>query len=256
MSPALHDALATLALVVVGLASLLLPKYLEARVAQAARGAVDERVGKVLADHAHELDKQLEEFRKALALQQERYSRDYGLFAARRNEVYAETYSLLEKARGLFDPHLSPLSIGPDFSKALGADLMKFAHTDSEVGPAEREELLACLAGEGDLERARGLASELAEKTSLRRAHAAFRDFKNAFVLNGLYYSQQVTEQLALATGVLSTVATWAREVKVLESVDLGTKAAKAAELDDIAADLRHTMRAEMQAGFSQKAST
>lgn len=253
---ALHDALAVAALVAVLLAWRLLPKYLEAKVTEAARGAVDAQVGKVLAEHAHELDKRLEEFRKDLALQQDRYSRDYALFAGRRNEVYAETYGLLEKARGLFAPHLSTITVRPDFSITFGADLISFANSDPDIGPAERETLLDYLKGEGELEQARKFAAETYEKASIRRAQAAFRDFKNACVLNALYYSPPVDGDLTRAVTCLASVAAWAVDTDRLDRVRLETRTAKLAELDGIAADIRRTMRAEMQAGFSQEGGT
>jgi hypothetical protein len=96
---------------VVALVAWLLPKYIERRVTEAARGAVDLAVGRSLADYKLALDKQLEShrhdlttsiegLRQALAIDRERYSREYGLFATKRNELYAETFALLEKARG------------------------------------------------------------------------------------------------------------------------------------------------------------
>lgn len=63
----MENILSIVVLGVVSAATWLLPKYLERRVAEAARGAVDVSVGKTLAEHRHSLDRQLD-----------RSSKDYG----------------------------------------------------------------------------------------------------------------------------------------------------------------------------------
>jgi hypothetical protein len=116
----MEHVLSVVTLGVISLASCLLPKYLERRVAEAARGAVDVSVGETLADHRHSLDVQLEEYRQGLtgqieqlrhglATERERSSKDYGLFVERCNEIFAETYSLFEKARGGCADHFASL---------------------------------------------------------------------------------------------------------------------------------------------------
>jgi hypothetical protein len=260
----LSNALSLVSIAAIILAGWLLPKYLEARVTAAAKGAVDERVGKVLADHRHELDKQLEAhrsslardaeaFKQALALEHDRYSRDYQLFATRRNEVYAETFSLLEQARGRFFPYFSLLTIGltlgPDFSRAGAEDLAGFANSDKDISPAERTELLSCIERDA-LEEARTFAGTLHDRVSLRRAHLAFRDFKNASVLNALYYSPTIDGLLTEANIILGRIAAFALDLERLERVDEGTRGRALTELDKITAKLREAMRSEMKAGF------
>ena len=110
-------ALQLTVLLALWLAVWLLPKYLERRVSEAARGAVDKQVGVALADHQHQLEQQLELVRQSLALTRERHSHDYGLFAARRNEVYAELYGLLERAAGAYGGHFAVISSYREFSR-------------------------------------------------------------------------------------------------------------------------------------------
>ena len=187
--------LSTVAILGIALAAWLLPKYLAARVTEAARGAVDEHVGKALAAHTHELDKRLESHRHALARQADdfrhilaqdmaRYTQDYGLFASRRNEVYAKTYASFERARGGFAPHFSAITIGPKWEDASGPDMLKFGEAE-QVSEAERAELQAYVS-EKHLDQARRFVAVLYERVSLRRAHEAFRAFKNGIVLNAL----------------------------------------------------------------------
>jgi hypothetical protein len=244
------DIVSVLILLAIAAAYRFLPKYIETRVTAAAKGVVDERVGKALAEHRHELDKQLERHRGLLAREEERYSRDYGLFATKRNEVYAATFGDLEKARGLFGPHFSIIRIGPDFSRKAEADLANFATTDPDVGPGERERLLELLKSSARLDEARELAARLYDQASLRRAHAAFRDFKNTVVLNTLYYSPDVDRLIGEAIGVLARMAAWAFDLDHLERQDWEELGKLLSELAEVAARLRDAMRSEMQAGF------
>ena len=82
------EIVAVIQVLAVGVAVWLVPKYIERRVTGAARGAVDLAVGKSLAEH-----------QQVLAKERERYSRDYSLFAAKRNEVYASTFALVEEVK-------------------------------------------------------------------------------------------------------------------------------------------------------------
>lgn len=255
------EALSTLAILAIALASWLLPKYLAARVTEAARGAVDEHVGKALADHAHELDKQLEvhrnalarqadEFRHLLAQETARYSQDYGLFASRRNEVYAETYASFERARGGFAPHFSPITIGPTWDNASGADILKFGRSE-HVSEGERAELSEYVE-KNQLDQARTFAATLYERVSLRQAHEAFRDFKNTIVLNALYYSPDVDRVLTEATTTLARMAAAALDVEHLERLRLEHKEPLLRDTDAMSSRLRGAMRDDMQAGFNR----
>ena len=241
------------------LASWLLPKYLERRVTAAAEGAVQERVGRVLADQRHELDKQLEvhrgalgrdleQFRQTLGLQAERYSQDYALFAARRNQVYAETYALLEKARGLFSPHFSMIVMGPDYSRSGPLDLKRFAASNEHIGDDEKEQLLRLV--DQDLNRARELAKELHEKVGLRAAHIGFRDYKNACVLESLYFSNEVEVVVDDSITKVAALAARSTDLEHLQRIDYDERARLLGEVDAVVTNLRRVMRTEMQAGF------
>jgi len=255
----LNDILAAIVPVAIFLCFWLLPKYLAARVTQAAKGAVDERVGKALAEHQHELDKQLEiyriavlregdAFRQALGLQAARYSQDYALFATKRNEVYAETYAAFERARGGFAPHFSAITMSPDFSHSAAADLDKFRASE-HISEGERAELSDLLQRQ-QLDAARRLADTLYKKVSLRKAHIAFRDFKNVCVLNALYYSREVDRVLQEAISVLARMAAYSIDLDSLERAQYDEKQKLLTQLDAVSGTVRETMRAEMQAGF------
>jgi hypothetical protein len=259
----LSDVVSAVVLAGLVLAAWLLPKYLERRVTAAAQGAVDERVGKVLADHRHDLDKQLEvhrsalsreleEFRQSLGLRAHRFTQDYALFASRRNQVYAEVYALLEKARGMFSPYFSVIRMGPDFSRAGALDLMGFAKTKEHLAERERAELGEL--AENDIGRARELAAELQEKIGLRAAHVAFRDYKNACVLEALYLGPEVDALVNQSIANLAALASRSIDLEHLERVDYNERAGLLRALESTTGALRSAMRTEMQAGFASAA--
>lgn len=237
----------TLSIVVLGVVSAatwLLPKYLERRVAEAARGAVDVSVGKTLAEHRHALDRQLE-----------RSSKDYGLFAERRNEIYAETYTLFEKARGHYAMHFATLTQTRDFSKSGEPDLRHLAKKLDLISEGERSSLTDAL-DMHNLGDARRLANELYKKDSLRTANQAFYAFKSAWVLHALYFSTEVNDVLVEAARTLGLLSVYADELieegkdAQISVKDRRDRAATIDKLDAFATRLRTAMRAEMQRGF------
>lgn len=245
---------------IIALLAWLVPKYVARRVGEAARGAVDISVGKALADHKFGVDKQLESYRSDLALgmenlrqtlafDRERYSQDYGLFASRRNEIYADTFSLLQKAHGGFASTFAKLLSYRDFSESSVPDLRHLADRLELVSANER----ACLkeaidAGSTDL--ARKLANQLNERDELRRANRWFYDFRNACTLNALYFSPDVDVLLSQAIRPLAVLSTIADEIIAEEGVNRRDAYPLVEQLDDLTARIRHTMRDEMQAGF------
>lgn len=256
----MQQLLSLTALVAIWLAAWLLPKYLVSRVTNAARGAVDQQVGKAIAAYTHELDKRLEDHRSALvlslesarqqaALQRERFARDYTLFASRRNEVYAETYSLLEKARGAFSTHFAPISQHQSFERASAVDLASFLANTEFLTEGEKLELKE-LSGQADLTAARRLADVLWGRGVLRRALGRFSDFRVAWVLYALYYSREVDALLKEAIGQFAVLDTLAEELLADRKVTYQERKPPFEELGRITIRIRDSMREEMQSGF------
>lgn len=246
---------------VVLLIAWLLPRYIERRVTEAARGAVDVSVGKALADYRLGVDKQLEGYkttlatgveslRQTLALDRERYSRDYGLFATKRNEVYAETFSLLEKTRGGFASRFAKRRSYGDFSRSPAVDLRHLAERLELVSASERQSLKDAVDAE-DLDRARTLASTMNERDELRRANRAFYDFRNSCTLNALYFSPAVDGLLIQVMQPLALLSTIADEVIYGEMVSPRDGHDQAMSVDSFTSQVRNAMRDEMKAGFT-----
>ena len=240
-----------------------LPKYLETRVTEAARGSVDVSVGKKLSEyqlaidkqlesHRHELSAGLENVRQSYSLDRERYSRDYGLFATRRNEVYAESFALFEKARGAYGKKFAKLLSFQDFSRSPAADLARLADRLELVSEGERLQLRSHLEA-GDLEQARTHAGVIYERDELRRANRSFSDFRNACALNALYFSTEVLETVRSATRPLATLSVNSDAI-IANSEEQGLNGyAEVAELDALSVRLRDLMRGEMHSGFNPK---
>lgn len=259
----MEHVLSVVALGAIALASWLLPKYLERRVAEAARGAVDVSVGKTLADHRHSLDRQLEEYRlgltgqieqlrHALAGERDRSSKDYGLFAERRNQVYAETYSLFEKARGGFAGHFATLIQTREFKGASEPDLRHLTKSLELITEGERDSLSGALSMH-QLDKAGQIATVLFERDSLRRANQAFYEFKRAWVLHALYFSSQVSDVLGEAIQTLAPLSVFADELieeggrDRITTKDRRRRADLVEKLDSLSPRLRNAMRGEMQ---------
>lgn len=247
--------------VAIALASWLLPKYLEKRVTEAARGAVDVSVGKVLTDYKLGVDVQLERYRaglaseletlrQTLAYDRERYSRDYGLFAAKRNEVYAEAYSQLERARGGYGSRFAKIQSHRDFSRSPAADLKHVAERLELISEGERAALEQEIDA-GRLDAARMIATSLNEKDELRRANRSFIEFKNSCVLNALYVSLQLNELLTDAIQAMAMLSVYADEIIDGESVSYKDTGPHYAKVEKALAQIRVAMREEMHAGFN-----
>jgi len=259
------DILSFITVLALFLAFWLLPKYLERRVGEAARGAVDKSVGTALAEHRHSLDKQLEDHRallaaqsesvrQALAIQRERYARDYGLFAERRNAVFAEVFGLYEQARGNFARHFASLIVSQDLGSASYADLCALTGELEQITAGERASLQSALT-QGDLEPARKIATKLVDRDGLRRANVSFQLFKNASVLHALYFTPALDATLKRAIDILAKLSIFADEA-ISGEHPRGSNRRHCSdlvrELDSISSQLRSEMRAEMQGGFAQ----
>lgn len=240
------NVLAVAALAAVIAAARLLPKYLERRVAEAARGAVDVSVGKTL-----------ETLRHSLASERERNSKDYSLFAESRNRVYAETYSLFQKSFGHYADHFASVTSYTDFRGSPADDLRQLAKALEPLSESERKAFRELI--DTDLEASQRMANALSERASLRTANRAFAEFRNAAILHALYFSTALDAVLATAIKTLAPLSFYAQEL-----IDEGEPArASVAEyrerallidkVDAIGAELRTLMRAEMQAGFQSR---
>lgn len=253
--------LAALQLVVLPLILWLGLRWLERRVVESARGTVEVAVGKALTEHKHLLDKQLAEHtalisrelegvKQSLALTRERYAKDYGLFAERRNQIYSETYSLLEVAHGALAAHFGLVTEDRVFDRSPAADLRHLAKRLTQISEAEREQLNHHISA-NELVRAGELGTTLFKKDALRNAQIAGRAFRNASVLHSLYFSPAVEEILEKARLPVSMLEIYADEAIDGESPPRKEAAERVKELKSVCVQLRDTMRAEMQAGFS-----
>jgi hypothetical protein len=198
-----------------------------------------------------ELTRQLEGVRQGLALNHERYSRDYALFATRRNEVYAETYGLLERARGAYGAHFARLLITRDFRESDAADIRRLAKNLKYIIDSEREQLTGLLDTPGQLRDAGELATRLYERNGLRAAQRAFRFFGNAAVLHSLYFSSAVEQALETTRHTLAALSTFADErIEDREPREYRKSSEAMEDLDRHANNLRRLMQREMREGF------
>ncbi|MBK6488511.1 MAG: hypothetical protein IPF98_17035 [Gemmatimonadetes bacterium] len=204
----------------------------------AARGAVDEKVGKAS-----------KSFRQELALSRERYSRDYQLFASKRNDVYAELYGHLENAGGHTAQLLQTIRIGPDFTRADPRDLRRYVESADDMLQSERASVLAELDAD-DREAAIDKLQRLEEPYLTRRAEKAWNEAKNFWIVHSLFLSEVVEAQMHRLNQLFAGISA------ELRFPDEGRVAHEKRErmLTDMRAgltDLRLLMREEMQAGFS-----
>jgi hypothetical protein len=265
----METILSIISTLAVSLASILLPKYLSKRVEEAARGAVDLSVGRELAEHRLTLDKQLEDYRTdinrqlevvrhSFASERERYSKDYGLFAESRNKVYAETYASFEAVRGAYHQHFAVVTETTDFSRSPAEDLRHTLASLTQISQSERSALLTQI--ENDVSAARATTNLLFVRSSLREANQKFIEFKNAWVLNALYFSPVLNAKLSEAMKPLVSLHFAADEM--IEANIRGRRLASGykdrselvKQLASLSEQMRDTMRAEMQAGFQNSA--
>jgi hypothetical protein len=207
-----------------------------------------ETTDKALADYKHTQDQILAQINAG----HQRRVQEFGLFAQRRNEVYAETYSLFEKARGGYASHFAHLIETRDFSRSPEADLRNLAKTLTRISESERETLVHALDGER-LADARRIANELFERDSLRDANRAFYEFKSAWVLHALYFSPIVSEILAEGAQTLGLLSIFADEVieegrrSQAGGSDRRSRAEQIGKSDQLSVRLRTAMQAEMR---------
>ena len=232
------------AVIFIGLPLLLL--FARERVKNLARETTD----KALADYKHTQDQILAQINAG----HQRRVQEFGLFAQRRNEVYAEAYSLFEKARGGYAQHFASLIQTREFNRSPEADLRHLASSLEQITEGERESLLDAINTHRGND-ARQLANELYERDSLRRANQAFYAFKGAWVLHALYFSSEVSDVLLEAAQTLGLLSVFADEViearrgERLPVEDRRNRSEQVNKLDALAPRLRKAMRAEMEPG-------
>lgn len=220
----------------------LLTLYIAERVKQAARGAVDESVGRALNEQRHDFERRLEELR----LERDRLAQDFGLFASKRNEVYVEVYSHFTKTVDLYHSVVG-------FSEGYAFDSFEREQVESylliEVDlPADRQTRLLDLWDRDRGEAVRAL-NQLQHETRRRKAESTFREAKNVAVLNELYFSVDVDTALhALAHAIAAVV------VRVWRP-DERTGGQDAWEAQQVAEarrnDLKQIMQTELRRGFA-----
>jgi hypothetical protein len=112
-----------------------------------------------------------------MALDRERYARDYSLFATKRNEVYADTFGLLEKAHGAYSAKFDSLRAYRDYSRSSIADLRNVAKRLELVCDSERQGLIEAIDSDS-IDTARARANALNEHDEFRRANWCFYEFR------------------------------------------------------------------------------
>lgn len=222
----------------------MLPKYLERRVTEAARGAVDVAVGKALAEHG-----------QILAKERERFSRDYGLFAEKRNAVYAEAYSLLTHALGSYAPYFRRgLTSHPDFNSTPERELHAFVLELEFVSESERRDVSTLLTR--DLAQGRKALEALHRKSALRQANSKFTEFKNWVVLNALYFDREVEAAIDAVLRPMALLSIHASELIAGDDIPYRERTKAFDEAEQASTGLRELMRMEMRAGFLSKEQT
>lgn len=219
----------------------LITLYITEKVKQAARGAVDESVGKALNEQRHEFERGLEEVR----LERDRLAQDFGLFASKRNEVYAEVYSHFTKTVGRLHSVVG-FSEGYSFDKCEREFIERYLMTEADVTDARQTQIL----GLWDRDR-QGAVRELNQvqhDQRRRKAEAAFREAKNAAVLNELYFSPEVDAAIHGITQAIAKIVVRLRGPDDREG-DTAWDAQQAAERD--LNELKGIMQVEMRRGFT-----
>lgn len=181
--------------VLVGLAIL----YLTERVKHSARGAVDAAVGKALAEHGHELKKRLE----TLRLDHARIAQDFGLFASKRNDVYAGIYAAFSKSVGWLHSVVGVTTM-PDFTTAEPEAVSDYLTNEAKITTARKESVLELWTRD----REAGGRELYQIETERRReeANEAFNEAKNAAALNELYLSPEVARTVDAAIKAIARV--------------------------------------------------
>lgn len=221
----------------------LLPKYLVSRVTNAARGAIDEKVGKAL-----------ELFRSELELSRARYSQDYQLFSTKRNDVYAELYGLLERAAGQAAPLFQMIRIGYLYGQADPRDLRRHVEEREGLLASERDGVIKELEA-GRFDEAVRKLEALEHPWLSRLAEQAWTEAKNYWILHGLFLSPEVDQQMDAVNQLFAQMST---ELRFPErgGIDHVKRAALLASVHGALAALKETMRSEMQAGFASSRSS
>jgi hypothetical protein len=146
--------------------------------------AMDTAVGKALDEQRHQTERALEDVR----LERERASQDFGLFAAKRNTVYAEVYALFVQLDGRLQWAVG-IGYGTDFARSDRDDILRYLREQVKLS----EQRITAILELWDRDRSAG-ASQLSgidRRHRSRLIQRAFGDAKNAVALNELYFSTE-----------------------------------------------------------------
>jgi hypothetical protein len=238
--------------VVLPLAAVLGVRWLVARTEESAKGGVSLAVGKALADHGKAITGEIESLRQALALDKERYSKDYALFAEQRNAIYASTLRAFELARGAFGDRFGGVTRSTVFDSRHIPDVRALLKTGLKYTSAVERERLSGLLKNELWEEAAKCATELLEHDTLRRANRRFTRLKREWILHSLYFSPEVDQLLEEAMQPFASLSVQADEKIDGERVDWKRAREWCLELNSIGDKLRTTMRRDMQEGFTR----
>src|SRR5687767_5811873 len=104
-----------------------LAAFLRISLGEVARGAVDQAVGEALNKQRHEFERQLEQ----VGLERDRLAGEHGLFAQKRNEVYAEIFRKFAEAASRAGG-TTGVTAAPDFERWSDDRIEEFL-----LGPAK-----------------------------------------------------------------------------------------------------------------------
>jgi hypothetical protein len=238
--------------VILPLAAALGVRWLVTRTVESAKGGVSLAVGKALADHGKTISAEIESLKQALALDKERFSKDYALFAEQRNAIYANTLRAFELARGAYQDRFGGITRSTAFDNRHIPDVRALLATGLKFTSAVERERLSDLLKREHWDEAAKYATELLERDTLRRANRRFTQLRRAWVLHSLYFSAEVDQLLDESMSPFASLSVQADEKIEGEKVDWKRARDWCLELKTISDKLRLAMRKDMQEGFSR----
>lgn len=238
--------------VLLPLAAVLGVRWLVTRTEESAKGGVSLAVGKALADHDKVITGEIESLKQVLALDKERYSKDYALFAEQRNAIYASTLRAFELARGAYGDRFGGVTRSTVFDSRHIPDVRALLKTGLKYTSAVERERLSDLLKREQWDDAAKCATDLVERDTLRRANRLFTRLKREWILHSLYFSPEVDRLLEEAMHPFASLSVQADEMIDGEKVDWQRSHDWCLELRRIGDKLRAAMRKDMQEGFAR----
>jgi hypothetical protein len=208
--------------------------------------AAGRAVATAMLDHQHELDGKLESTRSELTKAQLRFSHDYSIYAAKRNEVFETAYRLLEDVRGQYWALLGDVRKVRSFSNSALPSIQSAIAGMERLSAEERQSVVDAI-DRGDLAQARELANALWLESATREARGKLWDFKNHVIFNRLYLSEALFDELWATMNLLSILDREASHLKDPRAAGGDIASTKLAELDGYTVAIARRLRGEIQ---------